>query len=117
MKGKSSPVDFSLNTVASVLFDAVYVAGGKACAQALADTPDAVEFVEEAYRHCKAIATTGAGIDFLNLTKASASKAKSDNAIVVGEDAKAPAVAKDFVKAISLHRNWDRELVVKPRQL
>ncbi len=36
--GKSLPVDFSLNTVASVLFDAVYVAGGTACAEALGET-------------------------------------------------------------------------------
>ncbi len=114
--GAAMPVDFSLNTVASVLFDAVYVAGGKASAEAMAEIPDAVDFVEEAYRHCKAIAATGAGVDFLNGTKAKTSMAKHDDAILVGDDSAAKKVAGDFVKAISLHRNWDRELVTKPRQ-
>jgi catalase len=116
VRGKERPVDFSLNTVASVLFDAVYVAGGKTSTETLADLPDAVEFVEDAYRHCKAIAATGTGTDFLNATKAKTSMAKHDEAIIVGDDSAADKVARDFVKAISKHRNWDRELTTKPRQ-
>jgi len=114
--GKETPVDFSLNTVASVLFDAVYVAGGKKNAGALAELPDAVDFVEEAYRHCKAIAATGTGLDFLKETKVAAGLADHDKAVIVGDDGSARKVADGFVKAISLHRNWDRELKTRPRQ-
>ena len=49
-------VDHALRTVASVLFDAVYIPGGEKSAATLADEPDAIEFVNEAFRHCKAIA-------------------------------------------------------------
>jgi catalase len=114
--GKARPVDYALNTVASVLFDAVYVAGGEKSAETFAEIPDAVEFVEEAYRHCKAIAATGAGVNFLNGTKAKSSMAQHDEAIVVGDDSAAKKVAQDFVKAVSKHRNWERETVTKPRQ-
>ena len=51
--------DFSLRNAASVLFDAVYVAGGEAAAAVLTTHADALHFVDEAFRHCKAIAATG----------------------------------------------------------
>jgi len=114
--GKEVPVDFALNTVASVLFDAVYVGGGKKSTDALAELPDAVEFVEDAYRHCKAIAAKGTGMDFLNGTKAKSSMARHDAAIVVGDESSAGKVAQDFVKAVSQYRNWERETTTKPRQ-
>jgi len=57
--------DFSFLTAASVLFDAVYVPGGEASIDALNTQPEAVEFVSEAYKHCKSIAASGAGADFV----------------------------------------------------
>jgi catalase len=77
--GKAVPVDFSLLTVASVLFDAVYLPGGEASIAALSEELKAVEFVEEAYKHCKAIAATGAGVDFLKKTRAGASLPPGDS--------------------------------------
>ncbi|HUQ69823.1 MAG TPA: DJ-1/PfpI family protein, partial [Planctomycetaceae bacterium] len=109
-QGKSLPVDFSLPTVASVLFDAVYVAGGKACVTTLSAEPRAVEFVEEAFKHCKAIAATGAAVEFLKATRVNSSLKEQDPAVTIGDDGAAKKVAAAFVKAISQHRNWDREL-------
>lgn len=106
-------VDFSLPTVCSVLFDAVYLAGGDACVEALSVEARAAEFVEEAHKHCKAIAATGAAIDFLKTTRVATSIEARDPAVVIG-DGSVRKVAASFVEAISQHRNWERELKTFP---
>ncbi len=105
--GNEMKVDHALRTTASVLFDAVYIPGGEKSAQTLADEPDAIEFVNEAFRHCKAIAGSGEGVNFLK-EETYVSKAKDDKAILLGDN-----VADDFIKAIANHRNWDREMARK----
>lgn len=59
--GASLPVDRAMPTTASVLYDAVLVAGGELCAETLAADPAARRFVEESYRHGKPLAALGAG--------------------------------------------------------
>ena len=113
------PVDFSLRTTASVLFDAVYVAGGDASAETLAGSADALHFVDEAYRHCKAIAATGAGRDVLAESylgakglidgRSGVESVVSRSGVVIGGDRQAAKVAAAFVKAIAAHRHWERE--------
>jgi catalase len=116
--GEQVAVDHSLRTAASVLFDAVYVAGGEG-AGSLAGSADALHFVDEAFRHCKAIAATGAGRDVLmasylglkgavDRTGDEASVA-SVSGVVTGGDKQAPRVAAAFVDAIAVHRHWERE--------
>jgi len=112
-KGDALPVQFSLLTGSSVMFDAVYVAGGTASAAALAAEADAIHFVNEAFKHCKTIAATGAGVDFLGRTyvgtAATADGASADPGVVTGGDSQVRAVASAFAEAISLHRHWARE--------
>ena len=55
----------SLLTVKSVLFDAVLVPGGAESVEALVANPDARDFVDEAYKHFKAIGALGEGDDLL----------------------------------------------------
>lgn len=112
-KGGELPVDFSLPTVCSVLFDAVYVAGGAACADALRGETRAIEFVEEAHKHCKAIAATGAAVEFLASTRVAISIEAKDVAVVTGGQS-AKQAAADFVEAVSQHRNWEREKSTLP---
>jgi catalase len=107
--GKAVAADFSLLTAASVLFDAVYVPGGDSSIEALAGSADAQHFVNEAYKHCKAICFTGQGAPFLENTFAA--EGEGDNAIIVSN--KVGDAIPDFIKAISNHRNWDREAVRK----
>jgi len=104
--GKAVKVDKTLLTTASVLFDAVFVPGGKQSVDALKEEMDAIHFVNEAFKHCKAIAATGAGVDFVKATFAG--KAKDDKAVILGDD-----VAQNFIKAIAQHRNWERETARK----
>ena len=117
--GGTTAVDQSLRTAASVLFDAVYVAGGEAAAGVLAAHADALHFVDEAFRHCKAIAATGAGrhvlaASYLGLKgaidpDADGSSVSSVSGVVTGGDRQAAKVAAAFVNAIAAHRHWERE--------
>ena len=104
-------VDQSFLTAASVLFDAVYVPDGAKSAALLKNEPDAIHFINEAFKHCKAIAADGAGAGFLQITAAGIKihdKNKTD------ENNKADGVlidrkAEEFINAIAQHRFWERE--------
>ena len=97
------PAPFSVLTVKSVMYDAVYVPGGADSAAALASNADAVHFVQEAFKHYKPVGAAGDGADFLD--KAAI---KADDPGVVVADTGA-AVADPFLAAIGKHRFWDRE--------
>jgi catalase len=116
--GGVTAVDVSLRTAASVLFDAVYVAGGDASAETLNGHADALHFLDEAFRHCKAIAATGAGQDVLaasylglkGVVDTTPDGGVSDkNGVITGGDRQAAKVASAFVAAIAAHRHWVRE--------
>ena len=53
----------------SVLFDAVYVPGGEESIQILNEIPDALRFIDEAYKHGKPIAASSEGVELVNRTK------------------------------------------------
>jgi catalase len=105
-------IDFSLLTASSVLFDAVYVPGGARSVQALAAERDAVEFVTEAYRHCKAIAATGEGAQLIaacpSIPATAPDAADADPALIVDDAGRIARVVKQFIEAIAQHRNWTR---------
>ncbi|HEX7174529.1 MAG TPA: catalase HPII [Pyrinomonadaceae bacterium] len=114
--GAEVKIDFSFLTCASVLFDAVYIAGGEKSAAALKGEVDAIHFVNEAFKHCKAIAATGAGVEVLRASSIGAGKADSgggkvvsDEGVVTGQDTQAGKAAAEFIKAIAQHRHWSRE--------
>ena len=113
--GARIAVDFSLLTVGSVLFDAVFVPGGDAERRALKVEADAVHFVNEAYKHCKAIAATGAGTELLPggvngqpASRGSGSRATEDG-VLVGGDGQVDQLVAGFIEAIAQHRHWSRE--------
>jgi catalase len=93
-------VDAAIATTESVLFDAVYIPGGKASAKALLKDGKFSKFVNETLKHCKAIAAESDAEDFIDETYVS--KFKDDRAIFINEK------PKDFIDAIAKHRNWDR---------
>ncbi|HEY3661728.1 MAG TPA: catalase [Chthoniobacterales bacterium] len=108
-KGAEIKVDLSLTNAASVLFDATYVPGGQKSAATLAGDDRAILFVNETFKHCKAIAATGAGVDLLRASAIDLDAAKKDPALLVDEKGDAKKVSAKFIKAIAQHRNWDRE--------
>lgn len=108
------PVFKSLLTTASVLYDAVYVPGGGNSVASLAGEPDAIHFLNEAFKHCKPIAAHEDALQVLKETyfykklpeEFSDEVAMTKGIIVSGDST---ALATQFVKSIAMHRFWDRE--------
>lgn len=98
--GEQFPIDDNLKTAASVVFDAVFVPGGNQV-KTLAKNADAVHFVQQAFKHCKPVASDSNGIELLQkaLTE---SQIKSDGVSTSGE-------LVDFINHIKQHRFWERE--------
>ena len=112
--GGGIKIDFSLLNAASVMFDAVYIPGGEKSATTLAGSDKAIHFVNEMYKHCKAIAASGAGAKLLRASAIKLETNKSnDPALIVDENGDAKKVAAKFIKAIAQHRNWDREKIAQ----
>jgi len=113
--GEETAIDFSLLTASSVLFDAVYVPGGSASVATLVEDRDALEFITEAYRHCKAIAATTEGVGLLEACPGVLSgksdrtkQAKAADGVLASRDPAGGAFSQHFLAAISQHRFWDR---------
>ncbi len=98
--GNEYPVDDSLLTADSVLFDAVYVPDGDHIKH-LMEIPEAVHFVAEAFKHCKPIGAEGTGINLLELALP---KIKLPTA---GVTINSPL--EDFVSSVKQHRFFERE--------
>jgi len=110
--GKVIKVDHSLPTVGSVLFDAVFIPGGKSSVDALCADANAVLFVKEAYKHGKAIAVSDEGA--LLLAAAARSAGKPDGefqgpGVLAASGKKVnDTFVSSFVAAIAQHRFAER---------
>ena len=108
--GQQLPVDHTFTNMPSVMFDAVLVPAGAASAQALVQNGEAVHFVLEAYKHCKAICVIGEGVQLLASLGFGAEGGPAVPGVVVGKNDPAgrPQMAQDFATAIGKHRHWTR---------
>lgn len=108
--GQQVAVDHSLRTMASVLFDAVLVPGGAACAQALARDGDAVHFILQAYRHGKPICVIGESVELLKLLDIGIPPAAPVPGLVIGRNDPGTRnqLAQEFIAALARHRHWSR---------
>lgn len=112
-------VNHSLLTAASVLYDGVYVPGGTNSVATLEADADAVHFLNEAFKHCKAIAADTAALQVVGSTYF-ARKIPAEctdqsvllDGLVFGDNAS--QLADRFIMALAQHRFWDRE---KPRKI
>lgn len=108
------PITKSFLTTASVLYDAVYIPGGTNSVASLAGEPDAIHFLNEAFKHCKALAADTSAVQVLNetyfsrkLPKDFTEKNVMKTGIVIGDDIN--KLSGLFIKAIAQHRFWERE--------
>ena len=116
-KGTVVKADFSFLTGSSVLFDAFYVPDGAASVESLKGEPEAANFLNEAYKHCKTIAASGAGVELLasaGIVTAADEISRTDKlefrpGLVATHEAYVQVLGDQFVKAIAKHRHWERE--------
>ncbi|ULM97211.1 catalase [Peribacillus frigoritolerans] len=102
-EGQQVEVNQTFLTADSVLFDAVYVAGGQESVDALMASKESIYFVDEAYNHFKAIGAGKEGAEIL--LKAGIVSNDPASGIVAVTDKNSGSV---FIEAIAKHRHWKR---------
>jgi catalase len=117
---KAVMVDKSHVTTASIMYDAVFVPGGKDGVAMMKKQGDAIHFINEAFKHCKAVAAYGEGVDLLSeahlvdIELSQANKKKdlvTDKGVVTSRNGSLQEFTQEFIKAIAMHRHWERETV------
>jgi catalase len=111
-------IDATFATMPSVMFDAVLIPAGQEGVDALKRNGDAMHFVQEAFKHCKAICAVGEGAQLLQLLgvpKAGAAGTVPAGVMVAqtpplntGDTIAATEIAQKFIALIARHRHWDR---------
>jgi catalase len=117
---KGVMVDKSHVTTASIMYDAVFVPGGKDGVAMMKQQGDAMHFINEAFKHCKAVGAYGEGVDLLSeahlvdIELSQANKKKdlvADKGVVTSRNGSLQEFTQEFIKAIAMHRHWERESV------
>jgi catalase len=108
--GAKVKIDESWLTTSSVEYDAVFIPDGADSVNFLKEEPEAIHFINEAYKHCKPIAAPGLGKELLVITSAGKKITQDGDTsdslklgIVLESD------PQKFVEAIAQHRFWERE--------
>lgn len=110
--GTDIKVDHSYLTTSSVMFDAVYIPGGAKIIDAFTGNGYAIDFIREAYRHCKTIAASDEGCDIVDVACGSQDPVGVSEAsigVLLGRDITLEQLTIDFIAAIAKHRHWQRE--------
>ncbi|WP_149914127.1 catalase [Sphingobacterium cavernae] len=100
-EGGEEDIQFTYLTEASVCYDAFYTPEGDSV-NTLAAEPDYFQFINEAYRHCKAIAFAKGAESLIEDTLIK----DIDDGIIL-ESKK--DLTKDFIHVMKGHRIWERE--------
>ena len=111
-QGEPLEVEATFENMPSVLFDAVAVPGGKEASIILGNLGQAVEFVQNQYRHAKPILALKEGADFIENAGAAAilPSGKADPGVLADRKGEADTMLPAFVKAIARHRHHEREI-------
>ena len=120
--GGELPVDRTIDTTASVLYDAVVAPCGDKSVETLAQDGRAVGFVTEAYKHSKPIAAFGSGPELLRAAGITFEFATSTTPSVTDGVVTTKAAAgdvdaafcADFANEIAHHRAWQRRTAAVP---
>ncbi|HUP91556.1 MAG TPA: catalase [Solimonas sp.] len=111
-------VEITTETAPSVLWDAVVLPGGAAAQATLADLGQVKEFLKDQYRHCKPMLVLGEALQLLEAAgiPQRLANGEADPGIVLAGSQRAArkgkssgAAADDFIRALSMHRHFDRE--------
>ncbi|WP_426094701.1 catalase [Flavobacterium sp. DSR2-3-3] len=106
--GSEVRVDQSFLIAASVLFDAVYIPGGKNTGF-LSSKPEVIEFINEAFKHCKVIGANDSAIFTETNVKSVLNGDEDVEGIVLDANKEDGDFTKSFIAAMGEHRFWNRE--------
>ena len=110
--GDALEVEVTLETMPSVLFDALAVPGGKEAVTILGNVGQALEFIKEQYRHAKAILALGEGADLVENAGVPSRlpTGEADPGVLIGRRAVGSELVGKFSAAVARHRHHEREM-------
>ncbi len=110
--GDRIEVEATLETMPSVVFDALAIPGGKAALATLASLGHVLEFIKDQYRHAKPILALSDAASLLQTAGAPTllPSGSPDPGMLVGKYDAAAKALPDFIKAIARHRHHEREM-------
>ena len=121
--GRQLEVGKSYTNTGSIKYDAVYVTGGRQCVDTLKTLGDARHFINEAFKHAKAIGATNEGIDLLASSEIrgvgmaghdSQAQLVADQGVVTSRNAAEMGYfSREFINAVAQHRHWHARQKVK----
>ncbi len=106
--GDEIPVEVTMETAPSVLFDAVVLPAGGRAAAALALDDLAKEFVTLQFRHCKPLLVPRSGAALL--AAANVAEDVADPGLLFASDTELAKTSTSFIRALGRHRVWTRQL-------
>ena len=110
--GEPLDVEVTLETMPSVLWDAVAIPGGEGAVKVLGNLGHALEFLKDQYRHAKPILAIGAAAALVENAGIPAvlPSGKPDPGLLVAKDEGLEKAVGAFIKAIARHRHHEREM-------
>ncbi len=116
--GREMDVDKSHVTTGSVMYDAIFLPGGKGSVEAMMHQGKVKQFINETFKHGKTIAAVGEAIELIqgsdikgvNLATDPSQGVVSDTGVITVRDAaRAGECIEGFTEAMKQHRHWGRE--------
>lgn len=122
--GQEIEVDKHHVSTASIMYDAIFIPGGRKSIEAMKEQGDALHFINEAFKHCKPIAALSEGIELLRessirdvslASPETGGQVVSEKGVVTAwQPQNMVALTESFIQAIAQHRHWERESVKTP---
>ncbi|MTT31152.1 catalase [Terrilactibacillus sp. BCM23-1] len=106
-EGQKLDVSYTFQTSDSVLFDAIYVAGGEKSVEKLMAQKEVEDFIYETFKHYK---TIGAADDAVKLLEKIGLQLNQPGIVAKTNTKDLNAFNKDFIEAITEQRHWKRQL-------
>jgi catalase len=110
--GETFEVEATMETTPSVLYDALFIPGGKKGIDMLGTMGHAAEFIKDQYRHAKAICALGAATALVENAGVPPRlpSGDADPGLLLLRDDDCAAAIDVFVQAIARHRHHTREM-------
>ena len=108
-------IDKTFFNCSSVFYDAVYVPGGEQGIEALAKSADVINFLNEAYKHCKPIGFDKSAdilidqTNFSGVASGGVDGIAGKLGIIVNNGSGQKKFQDSFIQAMQIGRFWDRE--------
>eukprot|EP01112_Ceratiomyxa_fruticulosa_P019834 TRINITY_DN6587_c0_g1_i1.p1 TRINITY_DN6587_c0_g1~~TRINITY_DN6587_c0_g1_i1.p1 ORF type:complete len:701 (+),score=140.76 TRINITY_DN6587_c0_g1_i1:147-2249(+) len=120
--GHSVKADFSLFTIKSTAFDAVFIVGGESSVKGISLLGESVAFINEAFKHCKPIGAIGPAVEFLQkkatfppeIKFSDGNKVVDSFGVVTLLESNIQIIVREFIEAVGVRRFWERNVASVP---